>query len=96
MIKVGEDNRPSAIDSTEVIEGKFSFTDSIVVRDDTAPIGVIGGKEIIQGVYKNPSSDFFEMTCRDTFKGTRVLVFKRIILCTFRSEDSSMQVIFRI
>ncbi len=38
-----------------------SFTDSIVVRDDTKPIGVIGGREIIQGVYKNPSSDFFEM-----------------------------------
>jgi len=38
-----------------------TFTDSIVVRDDTKPIGVIGGREIIQGVYKNPSSDFFEM-----------------------------------
>jgi predicted transcriptional regulator len=38
-----------------------TFTDSVVVRDGTKPIGVIGGKEIIQGVYKNPSSDFFEM-----------------------------------
>ncbi len=38
-----------------------TFTDSVVVRDDTTPIGVIGGREIIQGVYKNPSSDFFEM-----------------------------------
>ncbi len=38
-----------------------TFTDSVVVRDDTKPIGVIGGREIIQGVYKNPSSDFFEM-----------------------------------
>ena len=38
-----------------------TFTDSVVVRDDTNPIGVIGGREIIQGVYKNPSSDFFEM-----------------------------------
>ncbi|MDH3312130.1 MAG: CBS domain-containing protein [Nitrosopumilus sp.] len=37
------------------------FTDSVVVRDDTKPIGVIGGREIIQGVFKNPSSDFFEM-----------------------------------
>ena len=37
-----------------------SFTDSIVVRDDTKPIGVLGGREIIQGVYKNPTSDFFE------------------------------------
>jgi len=38
-----------------------TFTDSVVVRDDTKPMGVIGGREIIQGVYKNPSSDFFEM-----------------------------------
>jgi len=38
-----------------------TFTDSVVVRDGTKPIGVIGGKEIIRGVYKNPSSDFFEM-----------------------------------
>jgi len=38
-----------------------TFTDSIVVRDNTKPIGIIGGKEIIRGVYKNPSSDFFEM-----------------------------------
>ena len=38
-----------------------TFTDSVVVRDGTKPIGMIGGREIIQGVYKNPSSDFFEM-----------------------------------
>jgi len=38
-----------------------TFTDSVVVREDTKPIGVIGGREIIQGVFKNPSSDFFEM-----------------------------------
>lgn len=38
-----------------------TFTDSVVVRDETKPIGVVGGREIIQGVFKNPSSDFFEM-----------------------------------
>ena len=38
-----------------------TFTDSVVVRDGTKPVGVMGGREIIQGVYKNPSSDFFEM-----------------------------------
>ena len=38
-----------------------TFTDSVLVRDDTKPIGVVGGREIIQGIYKNPSSDFFEM-----------------------------------
>jgi CBS domain-containing protein len=39
-----------------------TFTDSVLVRDGTKPIGIIGGREIIRGVYKNPSSDFFEMT----------------------------------
>jgi len=38
-----------------------TFTDSVVVREDTKPVGVIGGREIIKGMYKNPSSDFFEM-----------------------------------
>ena len=38
-----------------------TFTDSVVVRDGLKPIGMIGGREIIQGIYKNPSSDFFEM-----------------------------------
>ena len=38
-----------------------TFTDSVLIRDGTKPIGVIGGREIIRGVYKNPSSDFFEM-----------------------------------
>ena len=38
-----------------------TFTDSVLVRDGTKPIGVIGGREVIRGVYKNPSSDFFEM-----------------------------------
>jgi thiol-disulfide isomerase/thioredoxin len=33
LIEVGMDNRPSAVDSTEVIEGKFSFTDSIAVPE---------------------------------------------------------------
>ena len=37
-----------------------TFTDSIVVRDETKPIGVIGGREVIRGVYKNPTMDFFE------------------------------------
>jgi len=38
-----------------------TFTDSAVVRDGVKPIGVIGGRGIIQGVYKIPSSDFFDM-----------------------------------
>ena len=51
-----------------------SFTDSVVVRDDAKPMGVIGGREIIQGVYKNPSSDFFEMKQVDEIADKRLIV----------------------
>ncbi|WP_255465208.1 CBS domain-containing protein [Nitrosopumilus sp. b3] len=40
-----------------------SFTDSLVVTEgDEVPIGVIGGKEIIENIYKNPTSNFFDNT----------------------------------
>jgi CBS domain-containing protein len=51
-----------------------TFTDSVVVRDGTRPIGVIGGREIIQGVYKNPSSDFFEMNLVEDITDNRLNV----------------------
>ena len=37
-----------------------SFTDSLVVTDKNEPIGIVGGKDIIEGILKNPSSDFFD------------------------------------
>ena len=51
-----------------------TFTDSVVVRDDVKPIGVIGGREIIQGVFKNPSMDFFEMKQIDEITDSRLNV----------------------
>ena len=33
LIKVGKDNRPIAVDSTEVVDGKFIFSDSIVIPE---------------------------------------------------------------
>ena len=40
-----------------------SFTDSLVVtKENETPIGVIGGREIIENVFKNPTSDFFDNT----------------------------------
>ena len=40
-----------------------SFTDSVVVRDDNyEPVGVIGGKDIIERIIENPSSAFFDNT----------------------------------
>lgn len=56
-----------------------SFTDSVVVRDDTKPIGVIGGREIIQGVYKYPSSDFFEMKQVDEIADNRLNIVSQNI-----------------
>lgn len=40
-----------------------SFTDSLVVtEEDEKPIGVIGGREIIENIFKDPSSNFFDNT----------------------------------
>ncbi len=39
-----------------------SFTDSLVVVDKNTPIGIIGGKEIIVGLAKEPSSKLFDDT----------------------------------
>lgn len=38
-----------------------SFTDSLVVTEENEkPIGVIGGREIIENIFKNSSSNFFD------------------------------------
>lgn len=38
-----------------------SFTDSLVVTDqEEKPVGVIGGAEIINNIFENPTSDFFD------------------------------------
>jgi len=40
-----------------------SFTDSLVVTEENEePIGVIGGREIIENIFKDPSSNFFDNT----------------------------------
>ena len=40
-----------------------SFTDSLVVTEgDEKPIGLIGGKEVIENIFENPSSNFFDKT----------------------------------
>ena len=57
-----------------------TFTDSVVVRDDDVkPIGVIGGREIIQGVFKNPTTDFFEMKQVDEVTDSRLNVVSHSI-----------------
>lgn len=42
-----------------------SFTDQTVVMDNNAPIGYLGGYDIVFNVLKNPRFEFFEMTNAD-------------------------------
>ena len=43
-----------------------SATDSVLVIDEGAPVGVVGGKEIMENILKNPTSDlFFETNVED-------------------------------
>jgi len=54
-----------------------SVTDSIIVRDGENPIGVIGGKEIMENILKNPTSDlFYDTRVEDIMKTNPVLVSK--------------------
>ncbi|MDH3502720.1 MAG: CBS domain-containing protein [Nitrosopumilus sp.] len=52
-----------------------SFTDSLVVtEEDEKPIGVIGGREIIENVFKNPSSDFFDNTTVEQITDKKLVI----------------------
>lgn len=37
-----------------------SFTDGIVVRKNEKPVGIVGGRDIIANIAKNPRGEFFE------------------------------------
>ena len=50
-----------------------SFTDSVVIRDGYTPKGVIGGKDIIERIFENPSSDFFYKNSVDGIMDTNLL-----------------------
>lgn len=39
-----------------------SFTDSVVIRENDKPIGIVGGKDVIVNLIENPTSDFFYLT----------------------------------
>lgn len=54
-----------------------SATDSIMVKEDETPIGVIGGKEILQNLLKNPTSSLFYGTkVEDIMESNPVIVTK--------------------
>ena len=42
-----------------LVEYLESFTDSVVVREDYKPIGIIGGYDVLNTLRKNPTNDFF-------------------------------------
>jgi CBS domain-containing protein len=52
-----------------------SFTDSLVVTEENEnPIGVIGGREIIENVFKNPSSEFFDNTTVEQITDKNIVI----------------------
>jgi CBS domain-containing protein len=50
-----------------------SFTDSLVVTNGTIPVGIVGGRDIIEGVLKNPSSDFFDNKTIEEIMNTNLI-----------------------
>ena len=50
-----------------------SFTDSVVVRENDKPIGIVGGKDIIVPLVDNPSSSLFYETKVEDVMETRFL-----------------------
>jgi len=45
-----------------LIQSLESFTDGVVVRKDDKPLGVIGGKDVIEQLRQNPTSYLFDKT----------------------------------
>jgi len=57
-----------------------SFTDSLVVTEgDEKPIGVIGGKEVIENIFENPSSDFFDKTTVEQVMDKNIVIISEKI-----------------
>ncbi len=53
-----------------------TFTDSLVVVRDEKPVGIVGGVEILEGVLKNPSADFFRKTRIKEIMCTKLITLK--------------------
>ena len=51
-----------------------SFTDSLVVTKDSSPLGVFGGIELLDGILKNPTSDFFDNTTVGQIMSERITI----------------------
>jgi hypothetical protein len=51
-----------------------SFTDSLVVTDEARPVGLVGGVEIMCGILKTPTFDFFNNTLVGKIKNDGLIV----------------------
>lgn len=51
-----------------------SFTDSLVIIRDEKPVGLVGGREILDGVLKNPNANFFEKTRIKEIMNTKLII----------------------
>ncbi|HSB57828.1 MAG TPA: CBS domain-containing protein [Nitrosopumilaceae archaeon] len=54
-----------------------SFTDSLVVTNDSSPLGILGGIEVLDGILKNPSSDFFDNTTVERIMSQKITIVTR-------------------
>jgi len=54
-----------------------SFTDSLVVTKDAYPAGLVGGIELLDGVLKNPTSDFFDNTLVGEIMNDKLAIITR-------------------
>lgn len=54
-----------------------SFTDSLVVTKNDNPVGLVGGIELLDGVLKNPTSDFFDNTLVEKIMNDKLLIITK-------------------
>jgi len=57
-----EKNTKTWVATGMLVQQLESFTDSVVVREDDKPIGIVGGKDIISPLVNNPNSNLFYET----------------------------------
>lgn len=57
-----ERNTPTWVATGMLVQQLESFTDSVVVRENNKPIGIVGGKDIIIRLAKEPNSSLFYNT----------------------------------
>ena len=54
-----EGNEKMRVATSMLVRFLTSHTNNLVVMESDVPIGMIGGKEVLNGLYKNPTWDFF-------------------------------------